>query len=261
MALRQVSAVRYVAPLREGGSMPGLIEADDGKLYVVKMSGAGQGPLALVSEVVTGELARQLGLRVPELVLVEQAHEFGRQEPDPEIRDLLRSSVGVNAGLAFLEGATGFDLAAGDTADTGMSSLTVWLDAFVMNVDRTPRNPNLLRWRNETWLIDHGASLYFHHNWPTAEAKALTPFEAIRDHVLLGWAGDVRSASQVAHAQLDTGFIAEVLRWIPDAWLTGRDGESDANLQRRRYQDFLQRRLMNSVVFEEEIQRARTRSV
>ena len=241
--------------------MPGLIEADDGKLYVVKMHGAGQGPLALVSEVVSGELARLLGLAVPELVLVEQAHEFGRQEPDPEIRDLLRASVGTNAGLAFLEGAASFDLAAHDSADPATASLTVWLDAFTLNVDRTPRNPNLLRWRGTTWLIDHGASLYFHHNWATAEARVLTPFEQIRDHVLLRWATDLPSASSLAHSRLSDDAIAEVLRCVPDAWLGGKDAALDVDLQRRRYQDFLHRRLASSSIFEEEIQHARARSV
>ena len=241
--------------------MPGLIEADDGALYVVKMHGAGQGPLALVSEVVSGELARLLGLAVPELVLVEQAHEFGRQEPDPEIRALLRASVGTNAGLAFLEGATGFDLAAGDAADAAMASLTVWLDAFTLNVDRTPRNPNLLCWRGGTWLIDHGASLYFHHHWPSAEAKVLTPFEAIREHVLLRWAGDIPSASRLAHARLHEGSMGEVLGCIPDAWLKGDDAALDVPLQRSRYQDFLRRRLAGSLIFEEEIRHARANSV
>ena len=241
--------------------MPGLIEADDGKLYVVKMYGAGQGPLALVSEIISGEFARQLGLAVPELVLVEQAHEFGRQEPDPEIRGLLRASVGANAGLAFLEGATTFDLAAGDAADIPTASMVVWLDAFVLNVDRTPRNPNLLRWHNGTWLIDHGASLYFHHNWATAEAKVPSPFANIRDHVLLRWASDIPSASSAAHARLNDGFIGEILRCIPDAWLTTQQDALDADSQRRRYHDFLSRRLASSFIFEEEIQRARADSL
>ncbi len=194
-------------------------------------------------------------------MLVEQAHEFGRQEPDSEIRDLLRASVGTNAGLAFLEGATTFDLAAGDTAHVAMASLTVWLDAFTLNVDRTPRNPNLLRWRGGTWLIDHGASLYFHHNWATAEAKVPAPFEGIRDHVLLRWAGDIESASKTAHARLEDGSIAEILRGIPDAWLTGKDAALDADHQRSRYHDFLRRRLAASSIFEEEIRHARAHSL
>jgi HipA-like protein len=239
--------------------MPGLIEADDGKLYVVKMHGAGQGPLALVSEVVTGELARLLGLAVPELVLVEQAHAFGRQEPDPEIRSLLRASVGLNAGLAFLKGAVGFDLSAGDIAEEVLASLTVWLDAFTLNVDRTPRNPNLLRWRGGIWLIDHGASLYFHHNWPAAEAKVLAPFEAIRDHVLLPWATDISSASQIAHSRLNDESLCAVLDAVPDAWFAGQEMAVDR--QRGLYHDFLRRRLQHSFIFEEEIQHARTSSL
>ncbi len=239
--------------------MPGLIECDDGKLYVVKMHGAGQGPLALVSEVVTGELARLLGLPVPELVLVEQAHAFGRQEPDAEIRALLRASVGLNAGLAFLKGAVSFDLSAGDTAEQSLASLTVWLDVFTLNVDRTPRNPNLLRWRGATWLIDHGASLYFHHNWPAAEAKVLAPFAAVRDHVLLPWATDIQAASQLAHSRLNEASLWAALNAVPDAWLAGEALAVD--LQRHRYHDFLSRRLQHSFIFEEEIQHARTSSL
>ena len=170
--------------------MPGLVEAGDGELYVVKMRGAGQGPLVLAAEVITGELGRVLGLKVPDIVLVEMEPSFGRQERDAEIRDLLRASTGINAGLAFLSGSTTFDPAAGDSESAEIASRIVWLDAFVMNVDRTARNPNLLRWRAGTWLIDQGASLYFHHDWDSAEAKVMSPFPLIREHVLLPWAAD-----------------------------------------------------------------------
>jgi hypothetical protein len=256
MSLRQVQAVRYVAPLREGGSLPGLIEADDGALYVVKMRGAGQGPLALVAEVITGEIARALGLRVPDLVLMQFDPLFGRQERDPEIRDLLRASVGTNMGLAFLEGSTTFDPAAGDTCDAATASLIVWLDAFVLNVDRTSRNPNLLRWMKETWLIDHGASLYFHHNWPTATNKATAPFEAIAEHVLLRCTSDMEGAARLARERLSAAEIERILNLVPAEWLLNEELVGPEE-RRARYRDFLVRRLAESSIFEQEVRRAR----
>jgi len=256
MSLRQVNAVRYVAPLREGGSLPGLIEADDGLLYVVKMRGAGQGPLALVAEVITGELARALGMHVPDLVVVQFDHLFGRQERDPEIRDLLRASVGTNMGLAFLEGSTTFDPAAGDACSPADASLIVWLDAFTLNVDRTSRNPNLLRWNQETWLIDHGASLYFHHNWPTAASKISAPFQAIAEHVLLRWAADMEGASSLAHEKLSANVIEHIVNLVPSEWLANED-LVDPEERRTGYRDFLMRRLVESSIFEQEVRRAR----
>jgi hypothetical protein len=256
MPLRHLNAIRYVAPFREGGSMPGLIEGDDGKLYVVKLRGAGQGPLALVSEVIAGELARALGLPVPEIVLMQLDHLFGRHERDPEIRDLLRASEGINAGLAFLDGATTFDPAAGDRMSGAMASLIVWLDAFTMNVDRTPRNPNLLRCGEETWLIDHGASLYFHHDWPTAEAKVASPFEAIRDHVLLPWADDIAGASALAHERLNADVIERIVDLLPDDWLVSEESDNPS-AQRKKYRAFLEARLAKSSIFEEEVRRVR----
>src|SRR5579884_4158901 len=163
--LRTVRATRYVTPFREGGSLPALVEADDLGLYVLKFRGAGQGPLALVAEIVAGEIGRALGLNVPEIVLVEVDPALGRNEPDKEIRDLLQSSIGLNMALDFLPGSVMFDVAAGDKADPDFASAAVWFDAFVTNVDRTVRNPNLLRWHRSLYLIDHGASLYFHHHW------------------------------------------------------------------------------------------------
>jgi hypothetical protein len=254
MPLRQVKAVRYVEPLREGGSMPGLVEADDGKLYVVKLRGAGQGTLALAAEVITGEIARALGLRVPEIVRIELDPLFGRQEHDQEVRDLLRASSGTNAGLAFLTAATSFDPAAGDAVDSLTASLVVWLDAYTLNVDRTARNPNLLLCHRELWLIDHGASLYFHHHWPGAEAKIATPFEAIRDHVLLDWAVDFDAALPLAHESLTPALLADIVANLPDDWLAE---DVPAEAARRRYVDFLSRRLEASSMFEQEVRRAR----
>jgi len=193
--VRTVTATRYVLPLREGGSLPGLVEADDDGLYVVKFRGAGQGPRALVAEVVAGELARALGLPVPELVLVEVDVSLGNAEPDPEIQDLIGASGGLNVGLDFLPGALAFDEAAAARLDPDLAAEVVWLDALVMNVDRTPRNPNLLIWHGRLWLIDHGAALYPQHGDDFA-ATAGRRFPAIRDHVLLPRAGSIAAADQ-----------------------------------------------------------------
>src|SRR6202050_4105820 len=170
--LRTIQATRYVTPLREGGSLPAIVEAEDDGLYVLKFRGAGQGPLALVAELIAGEIGRALGLKVPELVLVEVDSTLGRNEPDEEIRDLLRASVGLNLAMDYLPGSLMFDPAAGDRADAAFASRLVWFDAFVTNVDRTARNPNLLCWHKKLFPIDHGAALYFHHNWQNLEAAA-----------------------------------------------------------------------------------------
>src|SRR5689334_17650338 len=194
--MRSVSATRYVTPLREGGSLPGLVEADDDGLYVVKFRGAGQGPGALVAEVVAGELARSLGLPVPELVLVELDPQIGVAEPDPEIQDLLVASAGLNLGVDFLPGALGFTRAAAATADPEFCANVVWFDGLVMNLDRTPRNPNLLTWHGRTWLIDHGAALYPQHSDAGLAASARDPFPLIAQHVLLPAAGPIREADE-----------------------------------------------------------------
>jgi len=239
--------------------MPGLIEADDGQLYIVKMRGAGQGPLALVAEVVSGEIARALELNVPEIVLVEIDPVFGRNEGDPEIRDLLKGSAGMNAGLSFLAESTMFDFAAGDAVSLELASSVVWLDSFVLNVDRTPRNANLLLCHDDLWLIDHGASLYFHHNWPTAQAKAASPFEEIRAHILIEWASEIRSVSALAHEQLSPQTLAGILQLVPDSWLTS--DEATAEQRRSDYLRFFTERLKSSSIFEEEVQRARAQLV
>ncbi len=240
--------------------MPGLIEADNSKLYVVKMRGAGQGPLVLAAEVLAGELARTLGLNVPDIVLMELQASFGRQERDAEIRDLLRASTGTNLGLEFLSGSTTFDPAAGDTESSATASLIVWLDAFVMNVDRTVRNPNLLRCQQKTWLIDHGASLYFHHDWESAGSKFASPFAKVRDHVLLPWADDIAGASRIAHQRINEAELRRIVDLVPDDWLTAND-DIPAEALRERYLEFLVQRLKNSLVFEEEVRRARPGSL
>ncbi len=257
--LRTVCATRYVTPLREGGSLPAIIEADDLGLYVLKFRGAGQGPLALLAELVCGEIGRRLGLRVPELVFVEVDSALGRNEPDQEIRDLLQRSVGLNLALDFLPGSTMFDPAAGDTANPATASLAVWFDAFVLNVDRTPRNPNLLRWHRELYFIDHGAALYFHHNWSSLERMIESPFRPIREHVLLPWASAIPTAAESATALLNETVFSQILADVPDAWLLPDIGAVRAT--RAAYVDFLTRRLQGASHFVEEALRARAELV
>ena len=219
--MRTVTATRYVAPLREGGSMPGLVEADDDGLYVLKFRGAGQGPLALVAEVVGGELARALGLLMPELVLIDLDPVLGHAEPDPEIQELIDASAGVNLGVDFLPGALPF-AAAIDGVDPGWAADVVWLDALITNVDRTPRNPNLLSWHGRVWLIDHGAALYRQHAADDLATEAGRPFAPIRDHVLLPHAGSIADAHERLAPKLDAAAVDAVVGAIPQAWLSGR---------------------------------------
>jgi hypothetical protein len=238
--LRSVTATRYVTPLREGGSLPGLVEADDDGLYVLKFRGAGQGPRALAAEIVAGELARGLGLPVPELVLVEVDPALGAAEPDPEIQDLIAASAGLNLGVDFLPGATAYLPAHPPPPE--MAADVVWFDALVTNVDRTPRNPNLLRWHGDLWLIDHGAALYaFHGAEPVARARA--GFPSIRDHVLLGAAGSVLEADARLGGRADPAAAAAL---VPDAWADGLP-----------YAEFLLARLSAPRDFAEEAERAR----
>src|SRR5258708_17875708 len=233
MPLRTLNATRYVTPLREGGSLPAIMEADDLGLYVLKFRGAGQGPLALVAELVAGEIGRALGLKVPELVFVEVDAALGRNEPDEEIRDLLRASVGLNLALDYLPGSSMFDPAAGDSADARTASLAVWFDAFVANVDRTARNANLLCWHRELYFIDHGAALYFHHDWTSMAGKAESAFGQVKEHILLPWAGALEEADSIARERLNAEVFAGILEAVPGAWVVpeGEDlsagGEGD----------------------------------
>ena len=263
--LRTVRATQYVTALREGGSLPAIIEADDLGLYVLKFRGAGQGPLALVAELVAGEIGRALGLRVPELVLVDVDAALGRNEPDEEIRDLLRASVGLNLALDYLPGSSMFDPAAGDTADARTASLAVWFDAFVANVDRTARNANLLSWHRQLYFIDHGAALYFHHDWQSMAAKAESPFGQVKEHILLPWANALGEADAEARSRLNPVVFEEILADVPDGWLTpdgGIDGGILAAADRRAaYVEFFIRRLNASAKFVEEAMRARAELV
>jgi HipA-like protein len=218
--LRRVAATRYVAPLREGGSLPGLVEADDDGLYVVKFRGAGQGPLALVAEVIGGGLARALGLAMPELVRCELDPVLGHAEPDPEIQELIVGSAGENLGVDFLPGALPYAPGT-DRVDPGWAAEVVWLDALITNVDRTPRNPNLLCWHGRVWLIDHGAALYRQHAAQDLPAEAQRPFPAIRDHVLLPHAGSLAEADERCAPRLEAATVRAVVDEVPEDWLTG----------------------------------------
>lgn len=262
--LRTVYATRYVTPLKEGGSLPAIVEADDLGMYVLKFRGAGQGPLALVAELIAGEIGRALGLQVPELVLMEVDSALGRNEADPEIRELLRASVGINLALDYLPGSATFDAAA-DRVQTDLASETVWFDAFVTNVDRTPRNPNLLWWHKTLYLIDHGAALYFHHSWQSLESMASSRFPAVRDHVLLPWANHLEEADRRLRPKLDETLFARIVEQIPDDWLVPLVPDptsADSPAQRRAgYLKFLTRRLATASGFLEEAIHARAKLV
>ncbi|GGP45997.1 HipA family kinase [Streptomyces calvus] len=231
--LTEVTATRYITPLREGGSLPGLVEADDLGTYVLKFTGAGQGRKTLVAEVVCGELARRLGLRVPRLVTVDLDPVLGLAEPDQEIQQLLKSSGGTNLGMRFLSGALGFDPLAFEVGPEEAGRI-VWFDALVNNVDRSWRNPNLLRWRGELWLIDHGATMIWHHNWPGADASAARPYDA-SDHALRSSAPDLASAAADLAPRITEDLLAEVTAEIPDSWLTGEPGFADPDELRLAY--------------------------
>jgi hypothetical protein len=258
-AVRTGLATRYVTPLREGGSLPGLVEADDDGLYVVKFRGAGQGPGALVAEVVAGDLARALGLPVPELVRVELDPQIGVAEPDPEIQDLLIASAGLNLGVDFLPGALGFNTAA--DVDAEFCANVVWLDALVMNLDRTPRNPNLLTWHGRTWLIDHGAALYPQHSPGGLAASARDPFRLIAEHVLLPHAASIAEAdARLAGAAADA--VAAAIAAVPDEWLVRGDADEGgdaggADARRAEIATFFEERLADREPWLEEAERAR----
>lgn len=258
--MRTLDAVRYVTPLREGGSLPAVVEAADGSLWVVKFRGAGQGARALVAEWVVGELARACGLRVPELARIGLDADFGLNERDPEIRDLLRASAGANLGLAFLPGAIAFDPIAPPDVDAATASAIVWLDALTLNVDRTARNPNLLLVDGALWLIDHGAALYFHHAWGSAAQHVRGRFPLVRDHVLLPRAGALADADRALQprARAALGAIVDAL---PDAWLPPDPAAGDAAAQRGRYAEWLLARLDAAGEFLAEAEHARSQLV
>ncbi|WP_156307103.1 HipA family kinase [Sphingobacterium endophyticum] len=254
--IREVKIIRYIQPFREGGSLPGLVDADDGFSYVIKFRGAGQGKKALVAEFIGGELARFLGLRVPEMVYADLDEGFGRTEPDEEIQDLLKFSVGKNLGVSFLNGAITFDANVDDISAEEASKI-VWLDALLMNVDRTVKNTNMLIWHKELWLIDHGAALYFHHNWDNWEESVEKPFVQIKDHVLLSKATEVDKIDSTYKSLFTRDNIREILNVIPDEWLVDEVRELTAEQVRDVYVEFIGRRAENSQVFVNQIQHAR----
>ena len=260
--LRTVKATRYVVPLREGGSLPAIVEADDLGLYVVKFRGAGQGILALIAELLAGEIGRALGLRVPEIVFMEIDAALGRNEPDYEIRQLLKASTGMNLALDYLPGSTMFDPAARDKATAEEASMVVWFDAFTQNVDRTPRNANLLVWHRKLYPIDHGAALFFHHDWPSREKKIASPFAEIeRSYSVAVGDSRLRTLRRPRTRQLTEPVLHEIVEMVPDAWLEAIPGGVSAGERRRATMEFFARRLEASQIFEEEAIGAHSRLV
>jgi hypothetical protein len=258
--LRTVNVTRYVTPLREGGSLPAIAEADDGFLYVLKFRGAGQGAKALIAELIGGEIARALGLKVPELVFAHLDEAFGRTEPDEEIQDLLKASVGLNLGLHYLSRAMSFDPVV-TTLHSTLASQIVWLDCFLANVDRTARNTNMLMWGKELWLIDHGAALYFHHSGEGWEAQATRPFVQVKDHVLLSWATELEAVDAAFRTVLTPARIHAVVSLIPEEWLISEASSKSPHELRQAYTDFLKTRIESSHIFVNEAQHARNVSV
>lgn len=260
MAIRTVTATRYVTPLREGGSLPAIVEADDDGMYVLKFRGAGQGPKASIAELVAGELGRAIGLPVPEIVFIALDPELARTEPDSEIQALIKGSAGLNLGLDYLPGAVTFDPVA-EKVDSEIASAIVWFDAYVTNIDRTPRNTNMLMWHRKLWLIDHGAALYFHHEWKNYFQRSRARFPMIKDHVLLKSAGMLEEIDAKLSGRLTPERIDEIVKQIPDAWL-GRDPAfSGPDQQRGAYIRYLLNRLKPPRAFLEEAIDARSRNV
>lgn len=236
--IRTVNTTQYLQPLREGGSLPAIVRADDDFLYVIKFRGAGQGKKALIAELLGGELARAIGLKVPELVFINLDESFGRTEPDQEIQDLLQFSIGLNLGLHFLSGAITYDPLVSET-DALSASKVVLLDSMITNIDRTAKNTNLLIWNRELWLIDHGASLYFHHNWKNWEAHLSRTFPNIRDHVLLSRATELSTAASEIKETISPGLIEEIVQLIPEDWLEEADSPLSPVEKRTAYSTFL----------------------
>lgn len=255
--MRTVIATRYVTPLREGGSLPAIVEADDDGLYVLKFRGAGQGAKSLIAELVAGEIARAVGLLVPEIVFVEVDAELARTEPDPEIQDLIRASVGLNLALDYLPGSITFDPVA-EQPDAELASSLVWFDAYVTNIDRTARNANLLMWHRRLWLIDHGVALYFHHNWDNYLDRSRSPFPGIKDHVLLRFASQLQEVDARMTAHLTPDIITSIVNQIPDTWLVEGSPFTESQQHRDAYVEYLLKRLEPPHDFLEEAIRARS---
>jgi hypothetical protein len=255
--LRTVVVTRYVTPLREGGSVPAIVEADDDGMYVIKFRGAGQGPKALIAELVAGEIGRAAGLPIPEIVLIELDPDMARTEPDVEIQELIRASAGLNVALDYLPGAITFDPVVLQP-DPALASAVVWFDAFVTNVDRTARNTNMLVWHRKLHLIDHGAALYFHHAWTQYLERSRDAFPMIRDHVLLPFANALEQAHETLLARITPEVIRSIVALIPDALLRGDATFSSAAEYRAAYAEYLLRRLQPPHPFFQEVTRARS---
>jgi hypothetical protein len=259
--MRVVTATRYVTAFREGGSLPGLVEADDDGLYVVKFRGAGQGPRVLVAEWLAGEIGRALGLLVPDLVAVDLAEAIGKAEPHQEIRDLLLASVGRNIGLDFLPGAMTFNPVIDAAPDPDWAASVIWLDGLVTNPDRSPRNPNLLVWHGRPWLIDHGASLSIHFTWRDPEAHASRPHaERLADHVLLPFASSIAAADRRLAPLVTRDLVEDLVGAVPDDWLPADPIVGDADAQRAAYVEYLGRRLDGPRPFVEPAEELRERA-
>lgn len=254
--IRTVQVTRYVTPLREGGSLPAITEADDEFLYVLKFHGAGQGRKALIAELICGELARAIGLKIPEIVFAELDKSYGRTEGDEEIQDLLRASEGLNLGLHYLSGAITYDPAVNEI-DPLLASKIVLLDAIITNVDRTARNTNMLMWHKELWLIDHGAALYFHHSWDNWEAHSKKLFPMIKDHVLLPFASKLNEADSALKDILTKNLIDSIVDIIPEVWLSPRASDPDANEMKAVYRSYLLNRISISQTLKNNAQDAR----
>lgn len=246
--IRHEQTTLYMRPLREGGSLPGLVEASDGFRYVAKFRGAGHGTKALIAEFIGSEIARAAGFRVPELIFLDLSEDFGRTEPDEEVQDLLKGSEGLNLGVHFLSGAMTWDVLA-NRMDEMTASRLVWLDAFLTNIDRTARNTNMLYWNRELWLIDQGASLYFHHSWSDWQKAALSPFPYVKDHAVIRHATKLDEADEDMHRRITPEIIDAVVDAIPVDWLEASGTDATADEQREVYRNFLKTRLSNSQIF------------
>jgi hypothetical protein len=257
MSLRSVHVVRYITPLREGGSLPAIVEADDQGLYVLKFRGAGQGKKVLIAELVAGQIGKLVGLPVPELVLAELQTDLARSEPDAEVQHLIRASGGLNVAMDYLPRSITFDPIA-QTIDQALATNVVWFDSFIMNVDRTVRNTNMLMWHKQLYLIDHGAALIFHHHWRTAAEKADSPFPLIKDHVFLKLSGDLEKIDAEMKSKITETELAKIVQSIPGEWLEGEVTFSSIEDHRAAYLEFFTRRLASSKNFVQEAIRART---
>jgi len=259
--IRTVAAVSYLTPLREGSSLPAIVEADDGQLYVMKFAGAGHGIKALIAELLAGEIGRALGLPVPEIVFVHLDPALGASEPDYEIHGLLRASAGLNLGMQYLPNAFAYNLLQQPPPSPDLASAIVWFDAYITNLDRTARNVNILLWQGQLWLIDHGSSLYFHHNWKDYLERSRTPFPFIKDHTLLPLASALLEADARLRARLTPQIIEDVVQLIPDVWLGHEQVFATPAEQRQAYAAYLLTRKEASAVFVEEARRARAELV